>query len=370
MRIGRAIIFALAMVTVRRYCRQAGQLCKRLGWDKLRSTDRATGSCKTGRGSWWCEKVSKAVPTIGTLAETFRSSTGKHAGRSTSGLAGLHLVATPIGNLQDITLRALETLRRVDLVACEDTRVTRLLLYRHDIRAKLCSYHDHNADDVRPGLIHNLRDGKAIALVCDAGTPLISDPGYKLVRDCLESGIAVHALPGPCSVPLAVSLSGLPCERFLFAGFLPRRNSARRQMLDQMWLVPACLVIFETARRLSVLLKELSERAPERVAAVVREMTKIHEEVQRGSLVHLSSHYSQATLKGEVVLVIAPLSPAQPADPVMVDQQIRQYVGLLPLRELASKVAATCHWSKRQVYARAVTLMSELPDAVTNGQDF
>lgn len=293
----------------------------------------------------------------------------KRTDSSTSRLAGLYLVATPIGNLQDITLRALETLRRVDLVACEDTRVTRLLLYRHDIQAKLCSYHDHNADEVRPGLIHKLQDGKSIALVCDAGTPLISDPGYKLVRDCLESGIAVHALPGPCSVPLAVSLAGLPCERFLFVGFLPRKNSARRQILDQMWPVPVCLVIFETARRLPILLKELSERTPERVAAVVREMTKIYEEVQRGSLAHLSSRYGQATPKGEVVLVIAPPCLAQPALPVTVDQQIRQHIGLLPLREIASKVAATCNWSKRQVYARALILASEVPDAVTNEQD-
>src|SRR5437868_13490829 len=202
---------------------------------------------------------------------------------------GLHLVATPIGNLGDITIRALETLAGVDLIACEDTRVTRKLLDRFAINTPLTPYHDHNAAKARPGLLRRLTEGAAIALVCDAGTPLISDPGFKLVRAAQDAGHLVTALPGASAVLSALSVAGLPTDQFFFAGFLPPKAVARRARIAELARVPATLVLFETGPRIGATLADLAAGlGADREAALCRELTKLHEEIKRGELADLA----------------------------------------------------------------------------------
>src|SRR6266436_3236457 len=198
--------------------------------------------------------------------------------------AGLYLVATPIGNLRDITVRALEVLAAADLIACEDTRVTRKLLDRYGITTPLAPYHDHNAAEARPKLIARLAEGAAIALVSDAGTPLVSDPGYKLVRDARAAGASVTALPGASAVLAALTLSGLPTDRFLFEGFLPAKEGARRARINELKRIPGTLVLFETGARIAATLADLAAELGPRQAAICRELTKLYEEVRRGEL--------------------------------------------------------------------------------------
>ena len=215
---------------------------------------------------------------------------------------GLHLVATPIGNLGDITLRALWVLRHVDRILCEDTRVTARLLARHGIDKPLDPYHDHNADRVRPGILDALRRGGKMALVSDAGTPLVSDPGFKLVRDAVAEDLPVTAAPGPSAMLTALILSGLPPDRFLFGGFLPPRRAARRRALGEWRSLPATLIFFEGPSRLAAALADMAETLGERSAAVARELTKRHEEIRRGRLGALAEHYRDAgPPRGETV---------------------------------------------------------------------
>jgi 16S rRNA (cytidine1402-2'-O)-methyltransferase len=197
---------------------------------------------------------------------------------------GLHLVATPIGNLRDITIRALEVLAAADLIACEDTRVTRKLLDHYGISTPLTPYHDHNAAEARPKLIARLGQDAAIALVSDAGTPLVSDPGYKLVRAAQDAGIAVTALPGASAVLAALGVAGLPSDRFFFEGFLPAKEAARRARIAELKRIPATLVLFESGPRIGAALADLAEGLGVRAAATCRELTKLHEEVRRGDL--------------------------------------------------------------------------------------
>src|SRR5215813_12613497 len=220
--------------------------------------------------------------------------TGEPAGRSFSvggqrlaaprAAPGLHLVATPIGNLGDITLRALETLAGVDIIACEDTRITRRLTERYGISAQLKPYHEHNAEAARPKILEQLSQGASIALVSDAGTPLISDPGFKLVREVSAAGHAVFALPGPSSVLAALSVAALPTDRFFFEGFLPAKSTARRTRLAALARIDATLVMFESGHRVQDTLGDLAEIMGDREAAICRELTKLHEEVKRGDL--------------------------------------------------------------------------------------
>src|SRR6476660_1550279 len=198
---------------------------------------------------------------------------------------GLYLVATPIGNLGDVTLRALETLAGADLIACEDTRVTRRLTGRYGIATPLTPYHEHNAAEARPKLLARLADGQAVALVSDAGTPLISDPGYKLVRAACEAGHAVTALPGASAVLTALSVAGLPTDHFFFEGFLPPRQGARQKRIAALANVPATLVLFESGPRIAAALADLAATLGTRAAAICRELTKLHEEVKRSDLV-------------------------------------------------------------------------------------
>ena len=233
--------------------------------------------------------------------QTKRSEEGSGSDRSCKPSAGLYLVATPIGNTGDITVRALELLKSCDAIACEDTRVTAKLLTRFGIRTPMLPYHEHNAAQMRPQLLARLAAGQVLALVSDAGTPLISDPGYKLVRACIEAGVAVTALPGANALLTALQLSGLPSDRFLFCGFLPNKTAARRAAIAELAAVPATLVMYESAQRLAGLLADLAEELGPRPAAMARELTKLFEEVRRGSLPELAAHYAAAgPPKGEV----------------------------------------------------------------------
>ena len=221
----------------------------------------------------------------------------------------LYLVPTPIGNLADITLRALEVLRAVDLIACEDTRRSAILLAHHEIRAHTISYHDHNERSRAPQIIDRIQGGATVALVTDAGSPGLSDPGFYLVRACLEAGIEVCALPGPTALVPALTASGLPCERFTFEGFLPAKKG-RRGKLDQLARESRTLVLYEGPHRLARTLRDLAATlGGDRPAAVARELTKKYEEFRRGTLEELAEYYTQAAkVRGEAVLIVGPPS--------------------------------------------------------------
>jgi 16S rRNA (cytidine1402-2'-O)-methyltransferase len=208
---------------------------------------------------------------------------------------------TPIGNLEDVTLRVLSTLREADVIACEDTRHTRVLLDRHSISARLTSLHEHNERARAGELVQRIRDGELVALVSDAGMPLVSDPGFALVRECLVAGVAVEVLPGPSAVLTALVASGLPAEHWRFVGFLARKSAERARLLER---AEETLVAFESPRRLAATLAQLAEREPDRPLAVCRELTKLHEEVRRGSAAELAQHYRENPARGEIVLVI------------------------------------------------------------------
>src|ERR1700704_5396314 len=219
---------------------------------------------------------------------------------------GLHLVATPIGNLGDITLRALETLAGVDIIACEDTRITRRLTERYGISALLKPYHEHNAASARPKILERLAQGASIALVSDAGTPLISDPGFKLVREGCAAGHQVIALPGPSSVLAALAVAALPTDRFFFEGFLPPRETARRARLAELTRIDATLVMFESGNRVQDTLADLTRIMGGRNAAICREMTKLHEDIRRAPVSQLALSADTLETHGEFVLVIGP----------------------------------------------------------------
>jgi 16S rRNA (cytidine1402-2'-O)-methyltransferase len=223
------------------------------------------------------------------------------------GAAGRLLVCpTPIGNLQDVTLRVLDALRDADAIACEDTRHTAVLLARHGVSAQLLSLHEHNERARAGELVARMHDGAVVALVSDAGTPVVSDPGFALVRECIAADITVEVLPGPSAVTSALVASGLPAERWLFAGFLPRKRTELERLLRE---VSDTLVAFESPRRLAASLALLAELDPVRPVAVCRELTKLHEEVRRGSAAELAAHYAQDTVRGEIVLVVGAAAP-------------------------------------------------------------
>ncbi|MEO5373650.1 MAG: 16S rRNA (cytidine(1402)-2'-O)-methyltransferase [Alphaproteobacteria bacterium] len=257
-----------------------------------------------------------------------------------------------------MSARAREVLAAADVIACEDTRVTGKLLELVGIAARgLTPYHDHNAARARPILLERLRQGETVALVSDAGTPLVSDPGYRLVRACLDEGISVAAVPGPSAVLTALSVSGLPCDRFLFAGFPPNRRSARRSALAEVAEVPATLVFYESAQRLAASLADMAEILPGRDAAVARELTKLFEEVRRGPLSELARHYAEAgPPKGEIVIVVAPPPPPPPMESTELDALLRQALEGASVRDAAAAVAASTGLPRRQVYARALAL--------------
>jgi 16S rRNA (cytidine1402-2'-O)-methyltransferase len=265
-------------------------------------------------------------------------------------------VSTPIGNLGDLAPRALATLRDADLVVCEDTRITTRLLRAHGLSRSLQSYHEHNAALVRPRVLARLEAGAAVALASDAGTPLVSDPGYKLVRAAIAAGIEIVAVPGPSAALAALVVSGLPSDRFLVGGFLPPRQAARRREIAELKAIPATLVLFEAARRLAATLTDLAEVLGPRPAAVARELTKRFEEVRRGSLAELRDHYAQAgPPRGEVVVVIGPPRAAATSDEA-VDEALGEALATMPPGAAAAAVAALTGRPRRELYQRALAI--------------
>ena len=283
--------------------------------------------------------------------------------------AGLHLVATPIGNLRDITLRALETLAATDVIACEDTRVTRKLLDHYGIATPLTPYHEHNAAAARPKLLAMLAQGQAIALVSDAGTPLISDPGFKLVRAACEAGHPVIAVPGASAALAALAVAGLPTDRFFFEGFLPVKDGQRRSRIADLARIPATLIFYEGGSRIGRTLAALAEGLGGRQAAVCRELTKLHEEVRRGELGALAQAYGDgaqesAEVRGEFTIVVAP--PAADADVANadeVDALLRRALQHASVKDAVSDVAAATGRPRREIYQRALALNEAADDA-------
>jgi 16S rRNA (cytidine1402-2'-O)-methyltransferase len=272
---------------------------------------------------------------------------------------GLYLVATPIGNLGDIGLRALTVLAAADAIACEDTRVSRRLTEHYGIATPLTSYHEHNAAEARPKILARLAAGEAVALISDAGTPLISDPGYKLARQASEAGLLVTAIPGASSVLASLSLSGLPTDRFFFEGFLPAKDAARRKRIKELTRVPATLVLFETGPRIAAALADLTSELGTRDAAVCRELTKLHEEVRRKSLDALARDYADnAEIRGEFVIVVAPPvdEPAQAED---VDELLKRALARVSVKDAVGEVSSATGMPRREVYQRALALTKD-----------
>ncbi|MEZ5816076.1 MAG: 16S rRNA (cytidine(1402)-2'-O)-methyltransferase [Hyphomicrobiaceae bacterium] len=270
--------------------------------------------------------------------------------------AGLYLVATPIGNLGDITLRALAVLSRADLVCCEDTRHSRTLLSHFGIDRSLRAYHEHNADSERPRLLSELARGRMIALISDAGTPLISDPGFKLVRDCLAAGHPVTAVPGPSSAIAAVSVSGLPTDRFHFAGFLPSREGQRRSRLSELAAIDATLVVFEAPNRLAVALADVAAiLGADRDVAVARELTKRFEQVRRGTAAELAAWAEAEPARGEIVILVGPPSRREATDED-VEAALRALQPGASLKDAAKSVAASLGISRSRAYDIALRL--------------
>lgn len=278
----------------------------------------------------------------------------------TTFIKGLYLVATPIGNLGDISARAVDVLKSADLIACEDTRNTQKLLTLLGIGGKkLTAYHNFNAEKACPKILEHLQNDEMIALVSDAGTPLVSDPGYKLVRKCVDNGIYVTSVPGACAFLTALQLSGLPSHRFLFQGFLPPKTTARKKELTELSRVPATLIFYESPQRLEETLTDMLEILGNRFAAVVREITKKFEQTVRGTFTDLLDGYAQNGYpKGEIVIVVEP--PAtEKAAPVEIDALLKQALLTMRVKDAAAFVAEQTGESKKDLYQRALDLQNE-----------
>lgn len=274
---------------------------------------------------------------------------------------GLYLVATPIGNLADITLRALETLAGADVIACEDTRVSRVLLDRYGIPTRPHAYHEHNAERVGPKLIEALEAGQSVALISDAGTPLISDPGYRLTETAIAAGLSVIPVPGASAPMAALVASGLPSDAFLFAGFLPTKDKARRQRLSRFAATEATLMFFESPNRLAAALKSAADVfGPEHPAAVCRELTKAYEEVRRGTLGELAADYDGKSVRGEIVLVIGPGAPPPP-ESKDVDALLARLAAELPAGKAATEAARLTGLPRKDLYGRLLAMKGTIP---------
>lgn len=268
---------------------------------------------------------------------------------------GLHIVATPIGKLGDLSPRAADTLARADRILVEDTRVTAKLLQHIGAKVPMSRYDDHTKDSERERIVAQLGE-LAIALVSDAGTPLISDPGYKLVRAARAAGHAVHTVPGPCAAIAALTLAGLPTDRFLFLGFLPAKAKARADAIAEIAQLRATLVIYESGPRLGDTLLALSARLGEREAAVVREITKLHEHCVTGTLRQLAAGYADATPKGEIVIVVGPPSETEAVSDEVLDAALNAAMADLSPSRAAAEVAERLNVPRKRAYARALEL--------------
>lgn len=269
---------------------------------------------------------------------------------------GLYVTATPIGHARDITLRALEALKACDLIAAEDTRVTSRLLSIYGLSKPMTPYNDHNGERERPRLLAKLRSGARIVLVSDAGTPLVSDPGFKLVRVALAEGVPVHALPGASAPLVALTLSGLPTDRFLFAGFLSSKRGERRSALEALRMNTATLIFFESAQRLNECLADMTEIFGDRQACVARELTKLHEEVRRGSLHEIAAQYAaqqNQVLRGEITLVVGGAKAGE-KDFSKLDRLIHAALAFMPVRAASDLLAEALDLPRRAVYDRAL----------------
>src|SRR6202023_109443 len=316
----------------------------------------------------------KATSVYGTEGETSSRhrtfSVGGHSLTAPKPVPGLYLVATPIGNLGDITLRALETLAGVDIIACEDTRITRRLTERYGITALLKPYHEHNAALARPKILEKLSQGASIALVSDAGTPLISDPGFKLVREACAAGYPVIALPGPSSVLAALSVAALPTDRFFSEAFLPPKQVARRARLAELARIDATLVMFESGNRVQDTLRDLADIMGARDAALCREMTKMHEEIRRAPVSELALAADTLETRGEFVLVIGP--PAAGAQIMAgdeLDELLRYQLRRGSVKDAVAHAVELSGRPRREIYARALELAKETAKEAVKGDD-
>ena len=298
-----------------------------------------------------------------------RGSQGSDGRRASirGGAPGLYIVSTPIGNLGDLTPRAVEIMRAADLIACEDTRVTGRLLKLHGIDTRMFPYHDHSSPEARDSIIGHLNDGKTVALVSDAGTPLISDPGYRLVRAAVDAGVMVTAVPGPSSPLTALVLSGLPTDRFLFSGYLPTKEKARRDTLSELSTVPATLLFLESPKRLAASLAAMADVLGDRPAAVARELTKLHEEIRRGTLPDLAEEYANMPApKGEAVVVIGPPNGEISATPD-VDALLSDALATMSVRDAAATVATATGLPRKDVYTKALAISRPANDTEDGG---
>jgi len=276
---------------------------------------------------------------------------------------GLHIVATPIGNLRDISFRALATLAAADAILAEDTRTSKTLLAHYGISTPLLPYHEHNAAQMRPKVLAKLREGGKLALISDAGTPLVSDPGYKLVAELVAEGLPVTGIPGPSAVLAALVLAGLPTDRFFFEGFLPPKSGGRRTRLTELAPIPGTLVFFESPRRLAEMLTDAAAVLGPRPGAVARELTKFYETVRRGTLPELAAHYDgEEEARGEIVVIIGPPGATDlvPTDEA-IDERLRAALVRVSLKEAVAQVAAETGQPRRKVYARALELTRDDP---------
>ncbi|PQA88802.1 16S rRNA (cytidine(1402)-2'-O)-methyltransferase [Marinicaulis flavus] len=268
---------------------------------------------------------------------------------------GLYVTATPIGNLADMTYRAVEILKKADLILCEDTRQTAKLMSAYGIETPRAPYHEHNAARARPGILKKLQDGAVIALVSDAGTPLISDPGYKLVREARDAGIAVFPVPGANAGVAALSAAGAPSDRFFFAGFLPPKPGARAKALAALAPVDATLVFYETAPRLAGALSAMAEAFGKRRAVVARELTKLHEEFREATLADLAALYEETPAKGEIVILVFPPESREAGD-ADIDAFLETALQTMSVKEAAAAAAETLLVPRKAAYARALAL--------------
>ena len=272
---------------------------------------------------------------------------------------GLYVVSTPIGNLRDITLRALDVLAAADEVLAEDTRVAGKLMSAYGLKVRLSPYHDHNGAERRPGLIRALQGGAKIALISDAGTPLVSDPGWKLAHEALEAGVKVIPIPGASAMLAGLVASGLPSDKFLFAGFLPPKSGARKSAAEALKAVPGTLIFYESGPRLADALADLASVLGDRDAAVTRELTKMFEETRRGTLSELATHYAEAgPPRGEIVLLVGPPGEHE-VTPERLDAALRDALDGQPTKAAANAVAEALGLPKREVYQRALQLKAD-----------
>ncbi len=274
---------------------------------------------------------------------------------------GLYVTATPIGNLGDITYRAVKTLKTADLILCEDTRQTAKLCAAYGVETRRAPYHDHNAARVRPGIIKKLQDGVAICLVSDAGTPLISDPGFKLVRDARDAGIAVFPIPGPAAAVAALSAAGAPSDQFFFAGFLPAKSGARDKALSAIAAINATLIFYETGPRLAASLAAMVAALGDRRAVIARELTKLHEEFLTEKMSALIARYETAPPKGEIVIIVFPPDKAT-ATAAELDDFLKQALLDMSVKKAAAQAVADLGVARNEAYARALYLKDKNDD--------